>query len=86
MEVVTVTCTVPADSAGEIAVSEVAELYFTLVAAVEPNFTVADEVKFVPVIVTLVPPAVDPEVGFIDEIVGVVDDDDPTVRLAVASM
>jgi hypothetical protein len=35
----------------------------TLVAAVPPNVTVAPERKFVPVIVTAVPPAVDPLFG-----------------------
>ena len=58
----------------------------TLVAAVEPNFTVAAEVKFVPVMATEVPPAVEPPVGLIEEIVGVVEVDDPTVRLALASI
>jgi hypothetical protein len=35
----------------------------TLVAAVAPNFTVAPEAKFVPVIVTAVPPAAVPVFG-----------------------
>jgi hypothetical protein len=35
----------------------------TLVAAVLPNVTVAPDAKFVPVIVTAVPPAVDPLLG-----------------------
>jgi hypothetical protein len=35
----------------------------TLVAAVPPNITVAPEAKFVPVIVTAVPPAVGPVLG-----------------------
>jgi hypothetical protein len=35
----------------------------TLVAAVPPNVTVAPAAKFVPVIVTAVPPAVDPLFG-----------------------
>jgi hypothetical protein len=34
-----------------------------LVAAVPPNVTVAPAAKFVPVIVTAVPPAVDPPFG-----------------------
>ena len=42
---------------------EVAELTVTPVAAVVPNFTVVPEAKFVPVIVTLVPPEVDPASG-----------------------
>jgi hypothetical protein len=40
----------------------VLELYVTLVAGVVPNSTVDPEVKLVPVMVTLVPPAVLPEV------------------------
>ncbi len=35
----------------------------TFVAAVAPNFTVAPVAKFVPVIVTAVPPAVNPVFG-----------------------
>jgi hypothetical protein len=35
----------------------------TFVAAVPPNVTVAPETKFVPVIVTAVPPPVDPVFG-----------------------
>ena len=69
-DVVTVTCTVPADSAGDTAVKEVADVCVTLVAAIDPNLTVAEEVKFVPVIVTEVPPAAGPEVGLIEVIVG----------------
>jgi len=42
----------------------------TFVAAVESNLTVAPELKFVPVIVTEVPPAVGPEFGEIDVKVG----------------
>ena len=60
--VVTVTSTVPAP-AGEVAVIEVALFTVTLVAAVAPNFTVAALVKFVPVMLTAVPPAVGPLVG-----------------------
>ena len=74
-EVVTVTLTVPADSAGEVAVIDVAELTVTAVAVTVPNFTVAEEVKFVPVIVTVVPPDVKPLVGLtpVTEGVGVID-------------
>ena len=60
--VVTVTSTVPAP-AGEVTVMEVALFTVTLVAAVAPNFTVAALVKFVPVMLTTVPPAVGPLVG-----------------------
>ena len=42
----------------------------TLVAAVPPNVTVAPEAKFVPVIVTAVPPAVDPLFGDMPVTVG----------------
>jgi hypothetical protein len=42
----------------------------TLVAAAPPILTVAPETKFVPEIVTDVPPAVLPELGVIEEIVG----------------
>jgi hypothetical protein len=37
----------------------------TLVAEVEPNLTVAELVKLVPVMVTLVPPEVGPKLGLI---------------------
>ena len=60
---VTVTTTVPADSAGEVAVIDVAEFTVTAVAATEPNFTVAPVAKPVPVMVTVVAPVVGPEVG-----------------------
>jgi hypothetical protein len=43
---------------------------FTLVAAVPPIVTPVAPVKLVPVIVTLVPPAVLPEVGEMDVTVG----------------
>ena len=55
---VTITCTVPADSAGEVATMEVGELTVTAIAAVPPNITVAPEAKPVPVMVTDVPPDV----------------------------
>ena len=77
---VTVTCTVPADSAGDTAVKEVADVCVTLVAAVDPNFTVAEEVKFLPVMVTDVPPVVGPEVGLIEVMVGAEEVDDCTVK------
>jgi hypothetical protein len=59
----TVTVTAPALSAGVVAVIDVALTTTTLAAAVLPNVTVAPEAKFVPVIVTAVPPAVDPLFG-----------------------
>jgi hypothetical protein len=41
-----------------------------VVAAVAPNFTAVAPVKFVPVMVTTVPPAVGPLVGLTDVTVG----------------
>ena len=67
--VVTVTSTVPLP-AGSTAVICVPETTAKLLAAVEPNFTPLAAVKLVPVIVTVVPPAVGPEVGLIDVTVG----------------
>jgi hypothetical protein len=61
--VVTVTSTVEADIAGEVAVIEVAELTVNDVALVVPNFTAETLIRLVPVMVTLVPPAVGPELG-----------------------
>src|SRR5277367_930752 len=60
---VTVTVTAPALPAGVVAVIVVLFTTTTLVAAVAPNVTVAPETKFVPVIVTAVPPSVDPLFG-----------------------
>ena len=54
--VVTVTSTVPADSAGAVAVIEVAE-FAVMVPAVVPNLTPEADERLVPVIETLVPPA-----------------------------
>ena len=67
--VVTLMSTAPVP-AGEVAVIEVAEMNEKLVAAVTPNVTAVTPVKFVPVIVTVVPPAVGPAVGEIEVIVG----------------
>ena len=60
---VTVTATAPALPAGVVAVIWVALTTATLVAAAAPNVTVAPVAKFVPVIVTAVPPAVEPLFG-----------------------
>jgi len=68
--VVTVTLTVPALSAGEVAVIEVDELTVKPVAAVLPKSTAVAPVKFVPVIVTLVPPDVLPALGETFDTVG----------------
>jgi len=62
---VTVTVTAPALPAGVVAVIVVLLTTTTLVAAVLPNVTVAPEAKFVPVIVTAVPPEVEPLFGLI---------------------
>ena len=53
----------PAACAGVVAVMVVLFTTTTLVAAVPPNVTVAPAAKFVPVIVTAVPPAVEPPFG-----------------------
>ena len=60
---VTVTVTAPAAWAGVVPVIVVLFTTVTLVAAVPPNVTVAPAAKFVPVIVTAVPPAVVPLFG-----------------------
>ena len=60
---VTVTVTAPALPAGVVAVMVVLFTTTTLVAAVPPKVTVAPAAKLVPVIVTAVPPAVDPVLG-----------------------
>ena len=67
--VVTVTSTVPLP-AGDVAVIEVALLTVTDVAAVLPNFTLVAPVRFVPVMVTLVPPALGPVFGLMLVTVG----------------
>jgi hypothetical protein len=67
---VTVTSTVPAGSAGEIAVIEVGDVTVKLVALVEPNVTAVAPVKLEPAIVTLVPPVKLPLVGFMLVTVG----------------
>jgi hypothetical protein len=60
---VTVTVTAPALPAGVVAVICVLLVMTTLVAAAVPNVTVAPDTKFVPVIVTAVPPLVEPVFG-----------------------
>jgi hypothetical protein len=60
---VTVTVTAPALPAGVVAVICVPLTTTTLVAAAPPTVTVAPVAKFVPVIVTAVPPAVEPLFG-----------------------
>jgi hypothetical protein len=67
---VTVTSTVAADSAGEMAVMDVAVLFESPVAATAPNFTAVAPVKPVPVMVTELPPEVGPELGLTPVTVG----------------
>ncbi len=62
---VTTTVTAPAAWAGVVAVMEVELTTVTPVAAVPPKLTVAPVAKFVPVMVTGVPPVVDPLFGVI---------------------
>src|SRR5579863_5700207 len=67
---VTVTSTVPAAPAGEVAVMEPLLTTVTPVAALVPNFTVDPAVKLVPEMVTGVPPAVGPLLGLTPLTVG----------------
>ena len=68
-EVVTVMSTVPLP-AGLVAVIDVTELTTKLLAATPPNLTVVVPPKTLPVMVTVVPPAVDPDEGLTDVTVG----------------
>ena len=56
--------------AGDVAVMDVAEFTVKPVAAVAPKVTALAPLKFVPVIVTVVPPAVGPAVAAMLVIVG----------------
>ena len=69
---VTVTVTAPVLPPGVVAVMVVLLTTVTLVAAALPNVTVAPDAKFVPVIVTEVPPDVDPLFGLTPVTVGTV--------------
>src|ERR1700682_6419533 len=60
---VTVTFTAPAACAGVLAVIVVLLTTLTPVAALPPTLTAAPAAKFVPVIVTAVPPVVGPDAG-----------------------
>ncbi len=71
---VTVTFTGPAAPEGVVAVMEVPFTTVTFVAAVLPNITVAGATKFVPVIVTDVPPASGPTFGVTPLTVGALAD------------
>src|SRR5580704_4042907 len=72
LEPVTVTSTVPALPAGDVAVICVALFTVKVVAAVAPNLTAVAPVKLGTdeVIVTLVPPATGPEFGLIADTTG----------------
>ena len=80
-KVVTVTCTVPEPDGG-VAEMLVAEFTLMSVASAVPNLTAVVPVKLVPIIVTLVPPAVGPLGGEIDVTVGAGASDDKIVPLA----
>ena len=67
--VVTVTSTVPL-LGGDVAVIEVALLTTNHAAAVLPNFTAVAPLRLVPVMVTLVPPALGPVLGLMPVTVG----------------
>src|SRR5207237_1381607 len=70
-DVVTVTSTVPVvNFAGDVAVMDVEVTTFTPVEMVRAQLTAAALMKFVPVIVTDVPPVVGPDVGLIDVTAG----------------
>jgi hypothetical protein len=68
--VVTRTFTVPAACAGVRAVIVVSSTTTTFVASLPPNMTSGAPVKFVPVMVTCVPPRVGPLPGEIEVTVG----------------
>ena len=68
---VTATVTVPATWASVTAVTVDGDVTVKLVAGVVPNLTAVAPKRFVPVIVTVVPPLVVPEVGVKVEMVGV---------------
>jgi hypothetical protein len=71
-EVTSLTSTVPGPSAGDVAVAWVALTNVTLVAAKLPKLTEVKPVKFVPLIVTDVPPNVDPVLGETEVMTGAV--------------
>ena len=84
-EFVTTTVTPPAAWEGVVAVIEVLLATVTPVAAFPPKLTVAPEAKFVPVIVTPVPPRVDPESGDTDATVGAGPELEPFNRTKLAT-
>jgi hypothetical protein len=68
--VVTETLTAPAGAAGVVAVMDVAEVTVKAVAGAEPNVTTVAPVRLVPVIVTMLPPAVVSLAGLTEVMVG----------------
>ncbi len=68
--VMTVTSTVPAAPAGDVAVTEVGETTEYVVAPVAPKSTALAALKPVPVMVTEVPPATGPAIGLTAVTVG----------------
>jgi hypothetical protein len=83
---VTVTVTAPADPAGLVAVMVVLFTTTTLVAAALPNVTVAPLAKFVPVMVTAVPPATTPLLGETLATVGLTTYVNPFARLPLCPL
>jgi hypothetical protein len=73
LDVVTVTSTVPEGSAGLTAVIEVSELTVKLPAATAPKLTAVAPVKRLPLMATVVPPLVGPDVGETPVTTGAVD-------------
>ena len=67
---VTVTSTAPAGLGGVVAVMVALLVTATLVAATPPKLTVAPETKLLPLMVTEVPPLVEPAVGVRELILG----------------
>jgi hypothetical protein len=68
--VVTETFTLPAACAIVVAVTFVGDVTCTDVAVAGPNVTMVVPVRWVPVMVTFVPPVVDPEVGATEVTIG----------------
>ena len=83
---VTVTVAAPTLPAGVVAVIVVLFTTATFVAAAPPNVTVAPVAKFVPVIVTAVPPVVDPLFGLTLVTVGGATYVYPPVRLPLCPL
>ncbi len=68
--VVILIVTVPATCAPVTALTVVGDVTVKLVAGVVPNWTAVAPIRFVPVIVTVVPPLVVPDVGVNEEMLG----------------